>query len=209
MVPCTFIKEPLDTFVAELRRFFPEADNASLEDSIRSAAQKFIRRSAVLECTMTLSIQKDQVIYPLEVDDCDLMIHAVKSVCKGCIEARLDDRSCYHCGCYTFDIPDPGTLILHHEPPADDEEGMRLTVILSPKRQACAYPKLVYDEHMDAILDGARSIMHMMRGYPWYNPQESALYDNKFKHETNAAMSRQMRRNTQGQHLRIRAERIL
>lgn len=210
MLSCQFVQEPLDTFVSESRLHFPDATQDPLEDAVRRACHEFTRRTGVLECDIPIQVQANMAQYPLQASECDLEPHTVRHISYRGSEYLLNERI-RRCtiGAYAFQLPSPDMLVLDNPPCTDATEPMLVRVQLRTERYACQIPRLLYDEHIDVLLDGVRANMLDMRGFHWSDARSALTYRAMFGQGVSAAKSRHLRQYTDGTQNRIRPERMV
>jgi hypothetical protein len=161
---------PIDKFVPHVLAFAigDESTGALPENAaksfIRNAAFNFAERTGIITQEITLDLQCGLCDYPIEVSTCETII--------GVKHAKLGNFESEDCGCswnwggihFTFD---DDVLRIHPAPTKDIEDGLRLTLIVAPSKDACDIDATLYNKWHDAIVNGALSEIHMMTNQPW------------------------------------------
>lgn len=160
----------LDKFVPHVLAFaIGNETSGALPESaaksfIRNAAFNFAERTGIITQTIKVDLQCGLSEYPLDVSSCETII--------GVKHARFGDFESEECGRFwswggvdfTFD---DDVLTIYPAPTKDMDEGLELTLIVAPNKDACDIDATLYNKWHDAIVNGALSEIHLMTNQPW------------------------------------------
>ncbi len=78
------------------------------------------------------------------------------------------------------------TVTLEDELSEDDE--IKVTLYLTPERDATELPDILYNDWLEAISAGVRSRLMLMPEKPWSNPNMVMIHAQTYQHQTGQAL---------------------
>lgn len=78
-------------------------------------------------------------------------------------------------------VQTPGTIRLYPIPTENKSQVITGRISLMPTRTALNISERVFDEYYDGIVGGALSRLMMMKGKPWYAPNDAKVQDGKLR----------------------------
>lgn len=140
----------------------PEAAAVSF---LRNAMITFAEKSGALTEQVTVDLQCGMDEYLIEALHCETVI-GVKDASMG--EFHSEDCGTRWCwGNVTFTFNDDDMLTVYPVPTTDIPDGLDLTLILAPSRDACEVDSKFYDKWFEHVINGALSEIHLMPNQPW------------------------------------------
>ena len=165
-------------FLPRIRQEVRSCPELVLKDTVKATVNEFCRRTGAWKVdhdpiTVTQGIPE----YELDIID-DALVHDVLSIevddvpLEPMTQVDLDNkypgwRDLEGDVITYFLLSDRATVRLVYTPDRTITQGLVLTVTLRPKRTATVVDEIIYEEYLEAIVDGAKSKLLMMAGKPW------------------------------------------
>jgi hypothetical protein len=162
-----------------------------IEDAIRRASREFCERSELLREAFDVDTEIDVDSVTLAATGGDVAkVYDVMIDGEALDRTRRDD--------YPTD-GEPGepqhyyvegrnTLRLYPIP--DAVYTLAINAVVMPTRDANTVDDLLFDDHRDTIAAGAKAILMLMLGVPWFNPDGAELHTAVFNYATDKARTR-------------------
>ena len=183
--------------------------DAAVINAIRESAIGFIQRSQCLRTRISMDAQCGVDEYPLEVS-CEYYILSIRrvTVCNEGYEAaheedvdNLISRNSYKPESkHLFWRSDDNWLVVRPAPDADMEKAIICYASIAPSLSACTMPREVSNRYGEAIVNGALAKLLLLRGQPWYDPQQSVLRSQQYERAIAEARASAIKGGVTGKH---------
>lgn len=182
---------------AELQTDLPDCGNTFIDAAIIRSSRWFCEQTLVWRETLdAINVVADTYLYNLTVSDTtNSMVHSLYHVeyddvpIKIKTEEFFDDKyktsnwraSTATTSQWCYLTKDRSQIRLVYIPDTALASGLDVTVCLKPTLTATTIPDMLYNDYVDAIVDGAKVYLYGKTEQPWANMEYKAYYEKEFK----------------------------
>lgn len=180
-----FQEVPLERFLPELRFEFTDLPDPLFKWALIRAARDFAKGSNAIRRRAVLHTQRCVTRYALRSPDgleiCGILGIRGRACCgEHTVVRSFDPPVDAHCCRRERAWYDDHDQALHLQSPYFPGEYF-IELAVCPPDDACELPAVLYHEHVDGVLSGARARIYRMGNKPWTNFQLADGYEKHFR----------------------------